>query len=259
MKVLNVWCERIPDFFIQRTGGVMIRLAFNVLETIPVEYATTARIQVDRLVNMVLTKGYGALDEELWCGGESSGAVDENTMNGGNAVDGNTMNGGNAVNGNTMNGENAVDGNPTNEANTTTSGNTATSNNPVNEHNTTNDNPTNQHTTHRPHEPFPPFPSLIRRIHHIDIDEDMFLDESFTSFYQREVARRDARLQDIIGVIVDKLLLFYGPASQLAASLVDRIASFPKGDAVVTMLRTTLQKHKEFEQCAKLAAQQQMR
>ena len=237
MKVLNVWCERIPDFFIQRTGGVMIRLAFNVLETIPAEYATTARIQVDRLVNMVLTKGYGALDEELWCGGESSGAVD----------------------GNTMNGENAVDGNPTNEANTTTSGNTATSNNPVNEHNTTNDNPTNQHTTHRPHEPFPPFPSLIRRIHHIDIDEDMFLDESFTSFYQREVARRDARLQDILGVIVDKLLLFYGPASQLAASLVDRIASFPKGDAVVTMLRTTLQKHKEFEQCAKLAAQQQMR
>lgn len=237
MKVLNVWCERIPDFFIQRTGGVMIRLAFNVLETIPAEYATTARIQVDRLVNMVLTKGYGALDEELWCGGESSGAVDGNTMNGGNAVD----------------------GNPTNEANTTTSGNTATSNNPVNEHNTTNDNPTNQHTTHRPHEPFPPFPSLIRRIHHIDIDEDMFLDESFTSFYQREVARRDARLQDILGVIVDKLLLFYGPASQLAASLVDRIASFPKGDAVVTMLRTTLQKHKEFEQCAKLAAQQQMR
>ena len=248
MKVLNVWCERIPDFFIQRTGGVMIRLAFNVLETIPAEYATTARIQVDRLVNMVLTKGYGALDEELWCGGESSGAVDGNTMNGENAVDGNTMNG-----------ENAVDGNPTNEANTTTSGNTATSNNPVNEHNTTNDNPTNQHTTHRPHEPFPPFPSLIRRIHHIDIDEDMFLDESFTSFYQREVARRDARLQDILGVIVDKLLLFYGPASQLAASLVDRIASFPKGDAVVTMLRTTLQKHKEFEQCAKLAAQQQMR
>lgn len=232
-----MWCERIPDFFIQRTGGVMIRLAFNVLETIPAEYATTARIQVDRLVNMVLTKGYGALDEELWCGGESSGAVD----------------------GNTMNGENAVNGNPTNEANTTTSGNTTTSNNPVNEHNTTNDNPTNQHTTHRPHEPFPPFPSLIRRIHHIDIDEDMFLDESFTSFYQREVARRDARLQDIIGVIVDKLLLFYGPASQLAASLVDRIASFPKGDAVVTMLRTTLQKHKEFEQCAKLAAQQQMR
>lgn len=232
-----MWCERIPDFFIQRTGGVMIRLAFNVLETIPAEYATTARIQVDRLVNMVLTKGYGALDEELWCGGESSGAVDGNTMNGGNAVD----------------------GNPTNEANTTTSGNTATSNNPVNEHNTTNDNPTNQHTTHRPHEPFPPFPSLIRRIHHIDIDEDMFLDESFTSFYQREVARRDARLQDILGVIVDKLLLFYGPASQLAASLVDRIASFPKGDAVVTMLRTTLQKHKEFEQCAKLAAQQQMR
>ena len=153
----------------------------------------------------------------------------------------------------------AVDGNPTNEANTTTSGNTATSNNPVNEHNTTNDNPTNQHTTHRPHEPFPPFPSLIRRIHHIDIDEDMFLDESFTSLYQREVARRDARLQDILGVIVDKLLLFYGPASQLAASLVDRIASFPKGDAVVTMLRTTLQTHKEFEQCAKLAAQQQMR
>ena len=237
MKVLNVWCERIPDFFIQRTGGVMIRLAFNVLETIPAEYATTARIQVDRLVNMVLTKGYGALDEELWCGGESSGAVD----------------------GNAMNGENAVDGNPTNEANTTTSGNKATSNNPGNEHNTTNDNPTNQHTTHRPHEPFPPFPSLIRRIHHIDIDEDMFLDESFTSFYQREVARRDARLQDIIGVIVDKLLLFYGPASQLAASLVDRIASFPKGDAVVTMLRTTLQTHKEFEQCAKLAAQQQMR
>ena len=248
MKVLNVWCERIPDFFIQRTGGVMIRLAFNVLETIPAEYATTARIQVDRLVNMVLTKGYGALDEELWCGGESSGAVDENAMNGENAVDENTMNGGNAV-----------DGNPTNEANTTTSGNTATSNNPVNEHNTTNDNPTNQHTTHRPHEPFPPFPSLIRRIHHIDIDEDMFLDESFTSFYQREVARRDARLQDIIGVIVDKLLLFYGPVSQLAASLVDRIASFPKGDAVVTMLRTTLQTHKEFEQCAKLAAQQQMR
>lgn len=243
-----MWCERIPDFFIQRTGGVMIRLAFNVLETIPAEYATTARIQVDRLVNMVLTKGYGALDEELWCGGESSGAVDGNTMNGENAVDENTMNGGNAV-----------DGNPTNEANTTTSGNTATSNNPVNEHNTTNDNPTNQHTTHRPHEPFPPFPSLIRRIHHIDIDEDMFLDESFTSFYQREVARRDARLQDILGVIVDKLLLFYGPASQLAASLVDRIASFPKGDAVVTMLRTTLQKHKEFEQCAKLAAQQQMR
>lgn len=254
-----MWCERIPDFFIQRTGGVMIRLAFNVLETIPAEYATTARIQVDRLVNMVLTKGYGALDEELWCGGESSGAVDGNTMNGENAVDENTMNGGNAVDGNTMNRENAVDGNTTNEANTTTSGNTATSNNPVNEHNTTNDNPTNQHTTHRPHEPFPPFPSLIRRIHHIDIDEDMFLDESFTSFYQREVARRDARLQDILGVIVDKLLLFYGPASQLAASLVDRIASFPKGDAVVTMLRTTLQKHKEFEQCAKLAAQQQMR
>lgn len=74
MKVLNVWCERIPDFFIQRTGGVMIRLAFNVLETIPAEYATTARIQVDRLVNMVLTKGYGALEPRS-CGVAGSRVV----------------------------------------------------------------------------------------------------------------------------------------------------------------------------------------
>lgn len=235
MKVLNVWCERIPDFFIQRIGGVMIRLAFNVLETIPAEYVTTARIQVDRLVNMVLTKGYGVLDEELWCAGVSKGNGVSSEYGGDDMskeYSGNDMS--KEYNGITMSIES------TDESK---------------EHSTVY---TNSHNTHT-HEPSPPSPSLTRRIQHIDIDEDMFLDESFTSFYQREVARRDARLQDILGVIVNKLLLFYGPASQLAASLVDRIASFPREDAVLTMLHATLHEHKEFEQCAKLVPQQQMR
>ena len=60
-------------------------------------------------------------------------------------------------------------------------------------------------------------------------------------------------------MLTDQLFGFYGPAPQLAASLIDRIASLPDSQPYLDMLRSILHEHKEFEQCGKLIPQQQMR
>ena len=57
--MFNVWCERVPDIILQRLTGVIIRLIFDVLEMVPAEYVTTARIQVDKMIDYMFVKGLG--------------------------------------------------------------------------------------------------------------------------------------------------------------------------------------------------------
>ena len=54
-----MWCERVPDIILQRLAGVIIRLIFDVLEMVPAEYVTTARIQVDKMIDFLFVKGLG--------------------------------------------------------------------------------------------------------------------------------------------------------------------------------------------------------
>ena len=53
-----MWCEGVPDFVLQRLGGVLLRLMFSLLEVVPAEFVTRAKIQVDQMIKFVLVKGF---------------------------------------------------------------------------------------------------------------------------------------------------------------------------------------------------------
>ena len=96
-------------------------------------------------------------------------------------------------------------------------------------------------------------------IPHIVYDTHIITDRELVEFYEKELSARPSRLHDVLNVITDQLFGFYGPAPQLVASLIDRIAGLPDAQPLLNTLRSILHEHKEFEQCGKLIPQQQMR
>ena len=77
--------------------------------------------------------------------------------------------------------------------------------------------------------------------------------------FEEDLQVREARLHDVLSIVVDKVFTFHGADSQLAISILDRICRVPSNQEVSEEIKMMMIGRKEFELCHQFIPQQQLR